>query len=62
MLTHCVYLGIVLVDLGWLKDNDKARSQEGANYLQKFVSLAPDSHTLKTGAVQVPEHISKHKT
>jgi len=46
------YAGIVLVDLGWLKDNDKALSQEGANYLQKFVSIAPDSHELKTGAVE----------
>lgn len=46
------YLGIVLVDLGWIKDNDKALTQEGANYLQKFVSIAPDSHKLKEGAVQ----------
>jgi tetratricopeptide (TPR) repeat protein len=46
------YLGIVLVDLGWLKDNDKALSQEGANYLQKFVAVAPDAHPLKSGAVE----------
>ena len=46
------YAGIVLVDLGWLKDNDKALSQEGANYLQKFVAIAPDTHELKTGAVE----------
>ncbi len=46
------YLGIVLVDLGWIKDNDKALSQEGANYLQQFVAAAPDSHELKTGAVE----------
>ncbi|CAN5322312.1 hypothetical protein BH20ACI2_BH20ACI2_11280 [soil metagenome] len=46
------YAGIVLVDLGWLKDNDKELSQEGANYLQKFVSIAPDSHALKSGAVE----------
>lgn len=44
------YAGIVLVDLSWLKDNDKALAQEGANYLQKFVSLAPDTHKLKEGA------------
>jgi tetratricopeptide (TPR) repeat protein len=42
--------GLVLVDLSWLKDNDKAMAQEGANYLQKFVSLAPDTHKLKEGA------------
>lgn len=46
------YAGIMLVDLGWLKDNDKALSQEGANFLQKFVSVAPDTHKLKTGAVE----------
>lgn len=44
--------GLVLVDLGWIKDNDKVLSQEGANYLQKFVSLAPDTHKLKVGAVE----------
>jgi tetratricopeptide (TPR) repeat protein len=44
--------GLVLVDLGWIKDNDKVLSQEGANYLQKFVSLAPDTHKLKIGAVE----------
>ncbi len=46
------YVGIVLVDLGWIKDNDKELSQEGANYLLKFVSVAPDTHRLKTGAVE----------
>lgn len=46
------YVGIMLVDLSWLKDNDKELSQEGANYLQKFVSVAPDTHKLKTGAVE----------
>lgn len=46
------YAGIMLVDLGWLKDNDKALSQEGANFLQKFVSVAPDTHKLKAGAVE----------
>lgn len=46
------YAGIMLVDLGWLKDNDKELSQEGANFLQKFVSVAPDTHKLKAGAVE----------
>ncbi len=49
------YVGIVLVDLGWIKDNDKALSQEGANYLQKFVSVAPDTHKLKSGAAEYLE-------
>jgi tetratricopeptide (TPR) repeat protein len=46
------YLGLGLVDLAWLKDNDKALAQEGADHLQKFVSTAPDTHPLKEGAVQ----------
>jgi len=44
--------GLVLVDMSFLKDNDKTLAQEGANYLQKFVSSAPDSHKLKQGAVE----------
>jgi tetratricopeptide (TPR) repeat protein len=47
-----VFVGIVLVDLGWINNNDKAMSQEGANYLQRFVSIAPDTHKLKSGAVE----------
>lgn len=44
------YLGLVLVDNSWLKDNDKVMAQEGANYLQRFVAAAPDTHKLKEGA------------
>lgn len=44
------YLGLVLVDLSWLKDNDKTLAQDGANYLQRFVAGAPDTHKLKEGA------------
>jgi tetratricopeptide (TPR) repeat protein len=46
------YAGLLLVDLSWLKDNDKVLAQEGANYLQKFVALAPDTHKLKEGAAE----------
>ncbi|MBE7515165.1 MAG: carboxypeptidase regulatory-like domain-containing protein [Chloracidobacterium sp.] len=42
--------GLMLVDLAWLKDNDKALAQEGANYLQRFVAIAPDSNKMKEGA------------
>lgn len=41
--------GLSLVNLGFIND-DKAKLQEGANYLQKFVSVAPDSHKLKVSA------------
>lgn len=44
--------GLVLVDMAWLKDNDKAMAQEGADLLQKFVAVAPDTHKLKSGAVE----------
>jgi len=44
--------GLGLVDLAWLKDNDKALSQEGADILQKFVAAAPDTNPLKQGAVE----------
>lgn len=46
------YLGLGLVDLAWLKDNDKVLAQEGADHLQKFVAAAPDTHPLKQGAVE----------
>ncbi len=47
-------MGFSLVNIGFL-NNDKAKLQEGANYLQKFVSLAPDSHKFKTDAVGLIE-------
>ena len=33
--------------------NDKARFQEAANYLQKFVEVAPDSNTFKSAAKEI---------
>jgi len=47
-------MGFSLVNLGYL-NNDKAKLQEGANYLQKFVSIAPDTHKFKTDAVGLIE-------
>ena len=47
-------LGFSLVNLGFI-NNDKAKLQEGANYLQKFVKLAPDSHKFKDDAVGLIE-------
>ena len=46
--------GLSLVNLGYLK-NDKAAMQEGANYLQKFISVAPDTHRYKQDAVGLIE-------
>lgn len=53
-----VGLGLSLVNYGYIKD-DKAMLQEAANYLQKFVGLAPDSHKFKANAA---EAISTLKT
>jgi len=46
--------GLSLVNLGYLK-NDKTAMQEGANYLQKFISVAPDTHRYKQDAVGLIE-------
>jgi tetratricopeptide (TPR) repeat protein len=46
--------GLSLVNLGYLK-NDKATLQEGANLLQKFISVAPDTHRYKQDAVGLIE-------
>lgn len=49
------YLGLVLVDMSWLNNNDKEMAQEGANLLQKFAGIAPDSHKMKQGAKEYLE-------
>lgn len=46
--------GLSLVNLGYLK-NDKATLQEGANILQKFISVAPADHRYKQDAVGLIE-------
>lgn len=52
--------GLVMVDLGWL-DGDAAKSQEGANLLQRFVAAAPDTHIYKEGAVGYLEVLKEQK-
>lgn len=44
-------VGLSLVNEGYVKD-DKAMLQEAANYLQKFVSVAPDTHKYKANAIE----------
>ena len=46
--------GFSLVNVGYL-NNDKAKLQEGANLLQKFASLAPDTNKYKADAVALIE-------
>ncbi len=50
--------GLSLVNLGFIND-DKAKLQEGANYLQKFVSVAPDTHKLKVSAADSIKYLKE---
>ncbi len=51
-----VYAGLSLINVGYTS-NDKAKFQEGANYLQRFVDKAPENHSLKADAKAVLENI-----
>ncbi len=50
--------GLSLVNLGFIND-DKTKLQEGANYLQKFVSVAPDTHKLKVSAADSIKYLKE---
>lgn len=52
--------GLSLVNNGFLK-NDKAQMQEGTNYLQQFVSAAPDTHKLKADAAATIDLLKKEQ-
>jgi tetratricopeptide (TPR) repeat protein len=51
-----VYAGLSLINIAYTT-NDKAKFQEGANYLQRFVDKAPETHALKADAKAVLENI-----
>ncbi len=53
-------VGLSLVNKGYI-DNQKPLLQEGANYLQKFVSLAPDTNKYKADAVGLIETLKKEQ-
>ncbi len=46
-----VGVGLSMVNQGYVTD-DKAMLQEAANYLQKFVNVAPDTHKFKANAIE----------
>lgn len=48
--------GLSLVNVGFIS-NDKAKLQQGANYLQKFVDTAPDTHKYKADAKGVIDNL-----
>lgn len=52
--------GFSLINLGYLS-NEKATLQEGSNMLQKFVSLAPDTHKYKADAVALIDTLKKEQ-
>ena len=61
-------IGQILFNIGALNNNDKAKYQEAANYLQRYVEKAPDGQlkseakelidTLKAQANVTPEKIN----
>jgi tetratricopeptide (TPR) repeat protein len=53
-------IGFSLINQGYLT-NDKAKFQEGVNYLQKFVSVAPDTHKFKGDAVALIDALKKEQ-
>lgn len=53
-LDGMVGLGLSLVNAGFINDN-KEQLQEGANFLQKFASAAPDTHKYKKDAADAIE-------
>jgi len=52
--------GLSLVNIGYIND-DKAKMQEGANYLQKFAGVAPDTHKYKDDAVALIETLKREQ-
>jgi tetratricopeptide (TPR) repeat protein len=52
--------GLSLVNLGYM-NNDKSKLQEGANLLQKFASIAPDTNKYKADAVALIETLKKEQ-
>jgi len=52
--------GLSLVNIGYIS-GDKTKLQEGANFLQKFIGLAPDTHKYKADAVGLIESLKKEQ-
>lgn len=52
--------GLSLVNLGFV-NNDKTKLQEGANLLQKFANIAPDTNKYKADAVALIDTLKKEQ-
>lgn len=61
-------IGQAMFNIGALNNNDKAKYQEAANYLQRFVDKAPDTNPLKAeakdliGALKAQSNVTPEKT
>ena len=53
--------GLCLFALGAMNNNDKATLQEGANFLAKYVSVAPDGHKYKADVVAVLDQLKNEQ-
>ena len=51
--------GFAVINIGYNNGEDKAKFQLGANYLQKFVDLAPDTNKDKAAAKETIETLKK---
>ena len=54
-------MGLNLINLAYLNNNDKAKFQEGVNYLQKFVGVAPAGHKFKADAEALIDALKKEQ-
>jgi hypothetical protein len=52
--------GMTLFNIGALS-NDKAKYQEAANFLQRFVDKAPDTHPFKKDAADILDNLKKEQ-
>ncbi len=53
-------VGFSLVNIGYI-NNDKTKLQEGANYLQRFATVAPGTHKYKDDAAGLIETLKKEQ-
>lgn len=53
--------GMLLFNIGAMENNDKAKYQEAANYLQQFVDRAPDTDKFKDDAKAILEELKNQQ-
>jgi tetratricopeptide (TPR) repeat protein len=53
--------GMLLFNIGAMENNNKAKYQEAANYLQQFVDKAPDTDKFKADAKAILEELKNQQ-